>query len=303
MIQIDSKYDVVLTYSPIIEITGHIFECFDYYLFLRQYCIVGILFFCGLNLEKLKIAFESKYNVDFDSIVNDIIKIDSVSHTSVKQIIQFHKHTKVIVTDGNIKALHYNNIILATTKLYGFLCEYDEFDKIKTNNYIVFLQDYRIYGKNKYFKSYDYVKKLPFKFYKKYNKTFDNTGLIYMTHVCRKVSPNIIEEYHKKSKCDKTYLVVPYKLPEYDNIENVIQVEAPLKDFFNKFDIYIYTPVARHFDCSPRLVTECFMQRKQIFKDLDYYDIGLETRYNDCINNLDSLNLTDNDEILKIILS
>jgi len=35
MIKIDEKYDVVLTYSPISEITGHVFECFDYYLFLR----------------------------------------------------------------------------------------------------------------------------------------------------------------------------------------------------------------------------------------------------------------------------
>lgn len=66
-------YDVVLTYSPIIEITGHIFECFDYYLFLRQYCKVGILFFCGLSLDKLKIVFESKYTVQFESVKQDII--------------------------------------------------------------------------------------------------------------------------------------------------------------------------------------------------------------------------------------
>lgn len=50
MIKIDDSYDIVLTYSPIIEITGHIFECFDYYLFLRNKYKVGILFFAGLNL-------------------------------------------------------------------------------------------------------------------------------------------------------------------------------------------------------------------------------------------------------------
>ena len=43
------------------------------------------------------------------------------------------------------------------------------------------------------------------------------------------------------------------------------------------------------------------MQRKNVFKDLDYYDIGLETRYNDCINNLNSLDLNENDQILKIL--
>jgi hypothetical protein len=43
------------------------------------------------------------------------------------------------------------------------------------------------------------------------------------------------------------------------------------------------------------------MQNKNIFKELDYYDIGLETRYNDCINNLNILNLNENDLILKIV--
>ena len=233
MIKINSTYDVVLTYSPIIEITGHIFECFDYYLFLRQYCKVGILFFCGLKQDMLKIAFESKYNIPFESIVKDFIKVDSCSNISEKQIILFGNKTKVLIADGNIKSLEYNNIYLATKNLYGFMCEYDNFHEIKINNHITYLQDYRIYGKNKYFNSINYVKKLPFKFYKKCNKTFDNTGLIYMTYVCRKVSPQIIEEYHKKSGCLKTLLVVPYKLPEYDNIKNVIQVEAPLENFFD----------------------------------------------------------------------
>lgn len=74
-----------------------------------------------------------------------------------------------------------------------------------------------------------------------------------------------------------------------------------MDDFFNKFDTYIYTPVNRKFDCSPRLVTECFMQGKKVIKELDYYDVGLETRYNDCINNLESLNLTENDYILTLL--
>ena len=301
MIRINSKYDIILTYSPIIEITGHIFECFDYYLFLRQYYKVGILFFCGLKKEKLKIAFESKYNVSFSDIENDLIQLNDFKPNGQKQIIYFGKNTTVILADGNIKSLDYYNIFLATNKLYGFLCEYDNFHEIKINNHITYLQDYRIYGKNQYFKSIDYVKKLPFKFYKKSNRSFDNTGLIYMTYVCRKVSPQIIEEYHKKSGCSKTLLVVPYKLPEYDAIKNVIQVEAPLENFFEQFDTYIYTPVNRKFDCSPRLVTECFIQGKKVFKDLDYYDIGLETRYNDCINNLQSLNLIKNDGIISIL--
>jgi hypothetical protein len=221
MIVIDSKYKVVLTYSPIIEITGHIFECFDYYLFLRQYCKVGILFFSGLNLDKLEVVFNSKYNVDFNEIKDDLIQITDIN-PKYTTIIKFGKDTRVILADGNIKSLEYNNIILATTKLYGFLCAYYDFHLIKLNKNITYLQDYRIYNKNQYFKSINYVKKLPFKYYKKSNKIYDNTGMMYVTYMCRKVTPDIIEQYHLMSKCDKTYLIVPYKLPEYDTIKNVI---------------------------------------------------------------------------------
>lgn len=302
MTTISNRYDVILTYSPIIEITGHIFECFDYYLFLRQYCKAGILFFCSLNKEKLKVAFESKYTVPFADIEQDFITIDSYSRTSGKQIVSFGKNTTVIITDGNLNSFECNNIYLSARKLYGFLCDSkNSYPTTRFNNHIIYLQDYRIYGENKQFKSIDYIKKLPFKFYKKFHKEYDNSGMMYMTYICRKVTPDIIELYFKKSKCSTAMLVVPYTLPEYDNIAGVKQVVAPVTDFFNKFDKYIYTPVARHFDCSPRLVTECFLQRKEVMLDLDYHDIGLETRYSDCVTNLESLNLTDSDLILSLL--
>ena len=125
--------------------------------------------------------------------------------------------------------------------------------------------------------------------------------MMYVTYACRKVTPQIIDEYHRMSGCAQSLLVVPYKLPEYEHIDNVKQVLAPVPDFFNSFDTYIYTPVHRKFDCSPRLVTECYLQGKQVYMNVDYIDIGLETRLNDCRTNLDSLNLTDNDSIVEII--
>lgn len=247
--------------------------------------------------------FESKYNLSFEDIKNDLIFIDCLTKDNMNNIVYFGKNTKVILVNGDLKQFEYAKIVLAAKNIFCFMCEFiDYVPKIyKQNTNITYLQDYRIYGKNKNFNSYDYVKKLPFMFYKKSNRYFDNTGMIYMTYVCRKVFPKVIADYHRKSGCTNTILIVPYKLPEYDNIDGVVQVEAPLEDFFNKFDTYIYTPVNRKFDCSPRLVTECFMQGKNVFKDLDYYDIGLETRYNDCINDLESLNLTENDDILKIL--
>lgn len=77
--RIDPKYEIILTYSPIIEITGHLFECFDYYLFLRERYKVGILLFDGMKPDALRTVFESKYNVSFSDIEPDIMRIDGVS--------------------------------------------------------------------------------------------------------------------------------------------------------------------------------------------------------------------------------
>lgn len=302
MIYIDKTYDVILTHSPIYEITGHIFECFDYYLFLRQFYKAGIMFFDGLDINKLKIAFESKYDIAFDDIIDDIIFIKLDPDNKSYLTISFGHNTTVILTDGHIKSLNHRKVILATTKLFGFLCEYDEFEKCTFNKNITYLADFRIYGKLRFFKSIDYVKKIPFRFYKKIEKCKENIGMMYTTFVCRKVSPEIIQQSHDMSGCSNSILVVPYETNEYSSLRNIQQVVAPVKDFMQKFDTYIYTPVSRHFDCSPRLLTECFFYGKKVIPNISYADdTGFNVRYNDCLNNLKSLNLSNDDAILHII--
>lgn len=302
MIQIDKTYDVILTHSPIYEITGHIFECFDYYLFLRQFYKVGIIFFDGLDIERLKTAFESKYGVEFDSIRGDIIFIKLDPNNKSYMTISFGNKTTVILTDGHIKSLNHRKIILATKRLFGFLCEYDEFEKCTFNKNITYLADYRIYGKPRFFNSVDYVKKIPFKFYKKISHCRNNVGMMYTTFVCRKVSADIIQQSHDMSGCKQSILVVPYKTNEYSFLRDIKQVVAPVQNFMEQFDTYIYTPVSRHFDCSPRLMTECFLYGKKVIPNISYADdVGFNVRYNDCINNIQSLILSNNDAILDII--
>lgn len=303
IVKIDESYDVILTFSPINEITGHIFECFDYYLFLRNYYKTGILFLGSMNEEKLKKVFNDKYIENFDDIKKDVVCI-SQDELNNKKMFTFGKNTVVILCDGNIHQLQLYGIHLMTKKLLGFLCAEKEesyVDKISMYKHITYLKDYRIYKSNNYFNSYNYVKKLPFKYYKKSNRVYDNTGMMYVTFACRKITSETILKYHKMSGCYKTLLVVPYKLSEYENIEGIEQFEAPVEDFFNKFDTYIYTPVKRKFDCSPRLVTECFLHGKNVLLNLDYEDLGLQTRYNDCKIDLNLVNLDENDDILKII--
>lgn len=302
--QIDRKYEVVLTFSPINEITGHIFECFDYYLFLKDYFKTCILFLGSIPEEKLKCVFDDKYIDRYDDISDDIIVITEQQLKTTHKLFTFGKDTVVILCDGNIHQLQLYNIQLMTHNLLGFLCAEKEEAYYTANSmykHITYLKDYRVYKPCNLFKSYDYVKKLPFSHYKKFDKVFDNTGMMYVTYACRKVTPEVIKQYHERSGCTKTLLVVPYKLAEYDVIDDVQQVEAPVDGLFMKFDTYIYTPVQRKFDCSPRLVTECFLHKKNVLVDLPYVDIGLQTRYNDCKKDIEQLNLKENDQIVDII--
>lgn len=299
-------YDVVLTFSPIEEITGHVFEVFDYYLFLRDYFKTCMLFLGSIPLDKLKVAFESKYVERFDEVSRDLIyyPVEDIKHG--KNLFCFDKDTFVLLCDGNIQALEAYKISLLTKCFYGFLCFSDEqitqgYGQSMLNK-ITYLQDDRIYTKTSpLFKTVPYVKKLPFKHYKIVQGPNQNIGMIYMTFNCRKISPYTVLDYHWKSGCKKSILVVPEKLDQYEGLDGVEQVLAPVPDFFQKFDTYIYTPVARHFDCSPRLVTECYMQKKKVLIDLDYVDLGLQTRVKDCRENLESLDLKDGDAIVDII--
>lgn len=97
-----SGYDVVLTFSPIEEITGHVFEVFDYYLFLRDRFKVGMLFLGSIPPDKLEIAFNSKYIERFENIKKDLIYYPVEDIKIGKNIFYFDKSTFVLLCDGNI---------------------------------------------------------------------------------------------------------------------------------------------------------------------------------------------------------
>jgi hypothetical protein len=300
MLQLDSSYDVVLTYSPIKEITGHIGEVFDYFLFLSNYMNVGILIMSGLSLEQLRIFWESKYIEPFESVIPKLTLLSMRDLYDLK-IISFGKKTTVILTDGNIRSLSSLGVYLACHRLLGFMCFDYDFFQIKKNSRITYLQDYRIYGKHRYFPSLNYVKKLPFKYYKEVSSPNKNVGLMYITWACRDITRKQIQEYLEKSNCSEVLVVVPDLATKFKDIPGVTLLQAPVENFLERFDTYIYTPISRQFDCSSRLVVECYMHNKDVFADLPYEDPALTIRLDDARNNLDSLNLKEGDFLLEVL--
>lgn len=264
--------DLLLTYSyhsnPCIShgISGHLYEVLDYYFLLRKKYKIKVLI--GELTPEIVINASKRYYDELN--LNDFI------FERPKCI----KVDNFLLTDGSY--VFFNEVKILGNKL-AFSCGHSFFnsDENRPKN-VLFLEDHRIY-KNKP-NSIDYVKKiLPFK----KPDNFSNRTFIHLTGNCRKY--NHLELIEKYPNC----LIFSDYLEESYNVTN-----EPIS--IGDFNKYIYTPITRKFDCSPRLIAECDYLRIPVeYYNIDYYDIGLETRKLD-IKNKNYL-LNEDDEIFKIL--
>ena len=287
--------DITITYEPssieINRICGHTFEAFDLYLFLKDFLPdleIKILIQDKIKNTLIKRSFQEKYNIPFDRISKDII------FKQFKKKIDFFVSNIFINTSGldddKLKKYKFSHYI-------SFRC--NPFKKLIDKENFYYFFDTRVYKrfndpelkKSKIFHS---VKKFYFKYYKKINKT-ENRKLIYLNSNLRKID---IDYYKRKYQ---NVLFVSGNKFEHPDV-----IQAPVKNLFEKFDTYIYTPIQRQFDCSPRLLTESFYYNKKIIFDFDfkeyagpdYGDTGLYWRWYDIQNNFNSLIYDENDELL-----
>ena len=306
ILSIPDNYQIVITYSPISEMTGHMREVWDYYFLLKKYFSVAI-FFHTPNISRNKILMNSllEYNID-DEDKKDIER-DFFHSNNEKKLILAPKAV-CLLCDGNIRSLKNRHINIICKKLICFKCADYNFDELYFDyKNTIFLQDYRIYGNKSLYKIYDYKKKINFSKYKTIN--FDLVKpryMFYLTQNCRYQSDSVISEIMDEYGTDKEFLILAPKNNSYDVLKtkyhNLEIQNPPISNFYLNFETYIYTPVPRHFDCSPRIITECaFYNKKVEYYNIDYYDIGLETRRYDIEHDFDSLVLKDDDEIIDII--
>jgi len=284
---------ILITYEPadneVNRICGHTFEAFDLYLFLKDHLPnidIKILIMDKLKTRLLKEAFEDKYNFNFNDIKKDII-IDRSNK---------RKYAEIIIYTSGIAKYHY--LQFSSKYFISFRCN-PELEFINKKNVFYFL-DKRVYNSfNLKFpkNTIQSVKKFYFKYYKKIQKT-DNKKLIYLNSALRNIDVN---EYKKKYK---NILFVSGGKYDHPDV-----LEAPVKNLFERFDTYIYTPIQRRFDCSPRLLTESYFYNKKIIFDFDfkkyagpdYGDTGLYWRWHDIQNDFNKLIYDKNDELLEFI--
>jgi hypothetical protein len=259
---------------------------------LKKFFNVGI-FLAELNYDIIEQSIRTKYNFTEEEIA-DILN-NCIFNVGSKPIII--KANTIIFTDGGYSRLL--NFSVFAKHVILFSCG----DKnIKNNTKINWhiLQDSRVY-EDAEVNSKHYIKKILFNRLKTIDDKISKKTLLYVTENCRDISDQDINHLFNRSE---EFIVISNNNTKYQYYNNVESLKPPVRNIFEQFTKYIYTPIARQWDCSPRLIAECKFYNKEVeYFKIDYLDIdlGLKFRKQDIEDNFDSLFLTDNDEIINII--
>jgi len=314
-LKLDKSYDLFLTMTWNNDnnhgVSGHLYEIIEYYILLKDHFKVGILICEDMSWDTIEKAIRTKYNIDLQ-VINDI-----KGNTIFKNRPKFISGKNILFVDGGFTRTSLRDgIILSFDNIFSFRCSNKDFHYNLPYKNVTLLQDNRVYNDDDNKIAINYKKKIKFDNYKEIEKVKTETALLYVTTNCRKLCNDYLIDIVLQYKF-KNYIILTNK-PElykeqFKDFNNVSFPEMPLRDIFETFDTYIYTPtysVTKKelgcFDCSPRFIAECkFYNKEVIYHDIgDQYltiDTGLKYRKYDIENDFKSINLKDNDEIIDII--
>jgi len=291
IIQLDPSYDLWLTYSWSNNnhgICGHTYEVIDYFYILKEYFKVGILLCEDIDWNTFEKSIRSKYDFSEQEINKYKDNITFVNRPSLL------KGRNILFTDGGI--VNTSNITLLFDNIFYFACGNKEV-KNNTKDNVWILQDNRVYEPVAV-NGIDYKKKILFDKLKPISESSD-AYLVYATKNCRNIS-----NYADLLSYSNNILAIVNKENTPAPIQGITFVTPPIEDIFEKFSTYIYTPVERKWDCSPRFIAECKYYGKQvIYHNIDYWDtdLGLYWRKWDIDNDFDSLFLNKDDAVVEIL--
>jgi len=298
-------------------VCGHLFEVIEYYYLLKDFDACIYLAYDKLSKEQFTNLIKNKYSFTDSEIKNilDHTLIQTNKEFMLNRIYDFTPNKAVILTEVHdvIRLSNTGKAVISNKPLLGLRCSLlpDQFERVANKRVgynLKIFQDYRIYGdKLSKWETFDHKKRLLFSKYKKASNIQKDSAFIYLSTECRHLSLDYIKkitDYYEPS-FDKIYLSVLDK-NHYSSVESnkIKLLVPPIDNFVELFDTFIYVPLERQFDCSPRLVPECyFYGKKVILHDIDnnYPDKGLYWRKWDCDNNLKDLELTEEDSLIKYV--
>lgn len=295
ILQLDKDYDLWLSYSWSNNnhgVCGHTFEVIEYYTILKNQFKVGIFLAEDIDWVTLEDSIRSKY--DF----NEAEIADFKANTVFSKRPSLVSGKNIIFTDGGVRST--NDCVLLFDNIVHLACGDLEIKNNSEDN-VWILQDDRVYNpvlKN----GVDYKKKILFDRFKTIGHS-DTRALLYGTKNCRDIKQSDYEEISRIVHSGIIAITNEENKPDYE-VAGIEFVVPPLDNIFEKFDTYIYTPVDRKWDCSPRFIAECrYFEKEVIYYKIDYWDEdkGLYWRQWDIENDFESIALTDEDDIIPFL--
>ena len=290
---LDTAQDLWLSYTWSNNnhgICGHTFEVIDYFYILKKHFNVGILLCEDIDWPTLEAAILSRYSFSEQEI--EEIKSATVFYDRPRVV----KAKAILFTDGGI--VNMQGVVLLCDKIIYFACGNKEVkDNDKENVYI--LQDDRVYAPVKR-NGINYKKRILFDKLKPIGTTKDRV-LVYATKNCRH-----LDSFKELRQYGNDILAITNEENKPQHLEGFEFVVPPVENIFEQFTTYVYTPIQRKWDCSPRFIAECKYFSKTVkYHNIDYWDIdlGLQWRKWDIDNDFQSLFLNDSDEIVPILKS
>jgi hypothetical protein len=291
IIQLDSSYDLWLSYSWSNNnhgICGHTYEVIDYYYILHNDFKVGILLCEDIDWPTFEASIRSKYDFTDDEVAD--IKANTVFSNRPTLV----KGKNILFTDGGVVNLR--DITLLFDNIFFFACGNKEIkDNVRANVWI--LQDDRVYDPV-FCNGINYKKRILFDRLRPVSSSKDQI-LVYATKNCRD-----LDDYEFLREYEKPILVITNKENKPQSRDGFTFLIPPVNNLFDQFSTYVYTPVKRKWDCSPRFIAECKYYGKQvIFHNIDYWDedLGLYWRNWDIEHDFDSLHLRTSDDLVNIL--
>jgi hypothetical protein len=291
ILRLDPTYDLWLTYSWSGNnhgICGHTFEVIDYFHILKDHFAVGILLCEDITIDVVHAAIVNKYAFTDDEVAFILSRV--VIHNRPRLV----SGRNILFVDGGV--VNTSSVTLIFDHIFYFACGNKEV-KDNTNPNVVILQDDRVYAPVK-LNGVNYKKRILFSKLKPCGEADDNI-LVYATKNCRAIA-----DFDELLAYGRPIIAITNQENIPPPVGGVTFLLPPVGGLFDRFTTYLYTPVSRKWDCSPRFIAECKHYGKDvIYHKIDYWDVdhGLYWRKWDIDNDFSSLHLTETDDIIRIL--
>lgn len=294
---------IVLLYYDEDIATGGFYDNFEYYYILRKHFGNGVIlkYITSHTKEDCMIQLNDKY-VNIEKDIWD--GIEFLPHKRGK----LFSTEKVDIVFSAISAtliwfVHHKNILVANT--YMGLCDIPELvEPSPYYKHLKLLYDERVFSREGRYMPYR--KKILFDKYRtKHFGEGKHEFLINLSLTERRYQREWLESVIDTLKKDgdvATY--IDNKNTEYYKwLEDKVTIyKPPIKDFMGLFNTFVYIPYTDGHDSTPRLIPECKFYGKGVMMHTDdFRKSGGFYRYNDTVDNFESLWLKKNDELISII--